>query len=88
MKPEKVVQYHNLVAKTLYATKRARPDTCTAIAFLTARVHKPDKDDWSKLAHLMKYVRGTCDLLLILSADGSGILKWWNDRSFTMHPNM
>jgi hypothetical protein len=23
------------VAKTLYATKRARPNTCTAIAFLT-----------------------------------------------------
>jgi hypothetical protein len=34
----KVVEFHNLVAKTLYATKRARPDTCTAIAFLTMRV--------------------------------------------------
>ena len=32
------VQFHNLVAKTLYDTKRARPDTCTAIAFLTTRV--------------------------------------------------
>jgi hypothetical protein len=28
----KAVEFHNLVAKTLYATKRARPDTCTAIA--------------------------------------------------------
>jgi hypothetical protein len=27
--------FHHLVAKTLYATKRARPDTSTAIAFLT-----------------------------------------------------
>jgi hypothetical protein len=27
----KDVEFHNLVAKTLYATKRARPDTCTAI---------------------------------------------------------
>ena len=34
----KTVQSHNLVAKTLYATKRARPDTCAAIAFLTTRV--------------------------------------------------
>jgi hypothetical protein len=34
----KAVEFHSLVAKTLYATKRARPDTCTAIAFLTARV--------------------------------------------------
>jgi hypothetical protein len=34
----KAVEFHNLVAKTLYATKRARPDTCTAIALLTTRV--------------------------------------------------
>jgi hypothetical protein len=47
------------VAKTLYATKWARPDTCTAIAFLTMRVRAPDKDDWNKLTHLMKYLRGS-----------------------------
>jgi hypothetical protein len=35
---KKAVEFHNLVANTLYATKRARPDTCTAIAFLTTRV--------------------------------------------------
>jgi hypothetical protein len=36
--PNKAVEFHNLVAKTLCATKHARPDTCTAIAFLTMRV--------------------------------------------------
>jgi hypothetical protein len=44
------------VAKTIYATKWARPNTCTAIAFLTMRVQALDKDDWSKLVHLMKYL--------------------------------
>jgi hypothetical protein len=34
----KAVEFQNLVANTLFATKRARPDTCTAIAFLTTRV--------------------------------------------------
>ena len=35
----KTVQFHSLVAKTLYATKRAtRWDTCTSIYFLTKRV--------------------------------------------------
>jgi hypothetical protein len=38
LKHDKAVEFHNLVAKTLYSTKRARPDTCTAIAFLTTRV--------------------------------------------------
>lgn len=84
----KSTAFHNIVAKTLYATKQARPDTCTAIAFLTTRVREPDIEDWSKLGHLMKYLRGTKLLPLILSAAGSGILKWWVDGSFAVHPNM
>jgi hypothetical protein len=86
--PEKAVEFHNLVAKTLYATKQARPDTCTATAFLTTRVRAPNKDDWNKLTHLMKYLRGTRTLPLILSANGTGILKWWVDAAFAVHPNM
>jgi hypothetical protein len=85
---KKAVEFHNLVAKTLYATKRARPDTCTAIAFLTTRVREPDKDDWTKLVHLMRYIRGTRTMPLILSVNGSGFLKWWVDVSFIVHPNM
>jgi hypothetical protein len=88
LQPNKAVEFHNLVAKTLYATKCARPDTCTATAFLTMRVRACNKDDWTKLVHLMKYLRGTRTLPQILSANGSGILKWWVDASFVVHPNM
>ena len=84
----KAIEFHNLITKMLYATKRAHPNTCTSIAFLMTHVHGPDLDDWKKLVHLMKYIRGTCKLPLILSANGSGILKWWVDASFTVHPNM
>jgi hypothetical protein len=38
LKQDKAVEFHNLVANTLYSTKQARPDTCTAITFLTTRV--------------------------------------------------
>jgi hypothetical protein len=79
LKQDKAVEFHNLVAKTLYFTKRARPDTCAAIAFLTTRVRAPDKDDLNKLVHLMRYIRGTRTMPLILSANGRGILKWWVD---------
>ena len=71
----KTVQFHNLVANNLYANKRARTDTCTAVAFLTTRVQAPDLDDWDKMVHMMRYIRGTRTLPLILSANGSGILK-------------
>ena len=51
LSPTKAVEFHNMTAKMLYATKRARPDTCTAVAFLTTRVREPDEDDWRKLCH-------------------------------------
>jgi hypothetical protein len=55
-KQDKAVDFHNLVAKTLYATKPARLDTCTVIALLTTRVRSPDKEDWTKLVHLIMEV--------------------------------
>jgi hypothetical protein len=88
LSPAQKDKFHSLVAKTLFATKRARPDTGTSISFLTTRVREPDEDDWAKLAHLMKYLRGTKEMPLKLSANGSGILKWWVDGSFAVHPNM
>ena len=80
--------FHTIVAKTLYVTKRARPDTCLAIAFLTTRVRAPDVDDWRKLSCLMEYLRNDRLRPLILSADGSGVLMWYVDASFAVHPNM
>jgi hypothetical protein len=79
LKKDKAVEFHNLVAKTLYATKRAMSDTCTTITLLTTRVRSPVKDDWNKLVHLMRYIRGTHTMTLILSANGSDIMKWWVD---------
>jgi hypothetical protein len=40
------------------------------------------------LVHLMKYLRGTRTLPMILSANGTSILKWWVDAAFAVHPNM
>jgi hypothetical protein len=58
---EAAASFHTIVAKTLYDTKRARPDTCLNIAFLTTRVRAPNTDDWEKLCHLMEYLRGDQD---------------------------
>jgi hypothetical protein len=51
-------------------------------------VRQPDTDDWVKLSHLMKYLLGTRELPLILGADGAGIIKWYVEASFAVHPNM
>ena len=70
----KTMQFHNLAANTLYATKRARPDTCMAIEFLTMIVRAPNLDDWDKMVHMMRYIRSTCMLPLIISARQVGLL--------------
>jgi hypothetical protein len=80
--------FHTIVAKTLYVTKSARPDTCLAIAFLNTRVRAPDTNDWEKLCHLMEYLRGNHDWPIVLGADNDRLLMWYIDASFAMHPNM
>jgi len=80
--------FHHFVAKCLFATKRARPDISTAVAFLTTRVKGPDEDDWKKLIRLIRYLRGTLLLPLRLSAESTSTPKWWVDGSHGVHPNL
>ena len=53
LKQSKVVTLHNIVAKTLYVTKLAQPDTFTSISFLEMRIRELGEDDWYKLVWLM-----------------------------------
>ena len=36
----------------------------------------------------MEYLRGDHDQPLILSGDNEGVLMWYVDASFAVHPNM
>jgi hypothetical protein len=85
---EGATAFHNFVAKMLYVSKRARLDVSTAIAFLTTRVRAPDVNDWRKLSCLMEYLRVDRLHPLILSTNGSGVLMWYVNASFAVHPNM
>ena len=40
------------------------------------------------MAHMMKYLRKTRNLPLILGTGGTEILKCWIDSSFAVYPNM
>ena len=37
---------------------------------------------------MIKYLRGTLDLPLKLSGDGTGTIRWWIDASFGVHADM
>ncbi len=85
---EAAAAFHTIVVKALYATKRASPGISLAIAFLTTRVRSPDIEDWETLRHLMEYQRGDRDRPLILGTDNEGMLMWYADALFAVHPNM
>ena len=78
---------HTVVAKGLFVCKRARPDIQPTIAVLCSRVKEPQQSDWSKLIHMLKYLNGKREDVLILSADNLQSIKWWVDASFAVHPD-
>ena len=49
------------------------------------RVRKPDEVDWKKLRRLLRYLKRTIKLSLILGADGVNVIKWRVDASYVDH---
>ena len=80
--------FHCFVARFLNMAKRARPDLQMAISFLCKRVKAPNIGDWKKLRRLVRYVRATIHLPLILGSDGTGNMVWSIDASFAVHTDM
>ena len=77
--------FHRVTARFLFAAKRARPDIQVAVAYLCTRVKCPTESDYNKLRRLMKYIRMTIHLPLIIGWDQSGELVWSVDASFAVH---
>jgi hypothetical protein len=76
-----------MVAKALFLCKCARPGIKPTIAVLSTRVKGQNEADWAKLVTLMKYLNGTRELKLTLSADNLHYIKWYVDASFAVHPD-
>jgi hypothetical protein len=79
--------FHSNVAKLLYLAQRVQPDIMVTVAFLTTRVSSPEVDDLGTLKRVIRYLRDTKDLALTLEADNDGVVRWWVDASFAVHPN-
>ena len=60
--------FHSYTAKMLYLGKRIRPDILTTCSFLASRVNNPTQQDLNKLYRLIRYVRGTKSMGIILES--------------------
>ena len=78
----------HLVMQGLYLSQRGRPDIRTAISFLCSCLKCPDEDDYKKLTRLIRYLRHTLYICLVLGKDDTGVVRWWIDASYAVHPDM
>ena len=85
---EKKKIFVHLVMQGLYLSQHGRPDIRTAISFLCSRLQNPDKDDYKKLTQLIRYLRGSKELILTLRANNDFIVWWWIDASYAVHDDM
>jgi hypothetical protein len=65
--------------KTRYST--------SDLGTLCTRVKDPNQADWEKLMRVMKYLNGTKNEYLTLSADDLRVVKWYVGASFAVHPD-
>jgi hypothetical protein len=79
--------FHTFVAKGLFLCKRARPNIQQVILVLCTRVKDLNQADWEKLMRVMKYLNGTRNEYLTLSADDLRVVKWYVEASFAVHPD-
>ena len=85
---EKKEIFVHVVMQLLYLSQRGRPDIRTAISFLCGRLHHANMDDYKKVARVIKYLHGMIDMLLHLQGDGLGVIKWYVNASYAVHPDM
>ena len=85
---EEADEFHAHVARLLFLCKRSRPDIQTPVAYLCTRVQSPNIHDKKKLGRVMRYLRGSIYLPLILGWDGTGNVYWHVDASFAVHKDM
>jgi hypothetical protein len=78
-------EFHSMVARLLYLSKRTRSDILLTVSFLTSRVNNPTREDASKLTRLLKYINSTHDLTLNLSQDPSNAVHAFIDASYGVH---
>ena len=79
--------FHSTVARLLYLAKRVRPDVLVAISYLAKRVQSPNESDFKKLCKVIRYIRGSRDLGIVLEPYSIISILAYIDASHAVHKN-
>ena len=70
---------NNLVAKLLFMISQSSRDIHMALSFITTILKRMYGDDWGKLKIVLKYLKGTKHMKLILRLESLSVVNWWMD---------
>jgi hypothetical protein len=82
---DRAKEFHSMVAKLLFFTKRVKVNCLTAVVFLATRVQHPSEQDWSKLDRTLRYIKATRGEGIILTANDGMVPEAHVDASFAVH---
>ena len=72
---ERETAFHHTLAQLIFFISRARKEIKMDIAFLCNWVRILEEDDWGNFLRVIRYIRGTLNLPLILSSDILSVIK-------------
>ncbi|XP_061485669.1 uncharacterized protein LOC133386061 [Rhineura floridana] len=71
--------YRQIIGKLQYLAKVTRPDIANAVSILCRKVDKPTEKDWRGVKRVVRYLKGTVNYGLALSAVATGNLACYVD---------
>jgi hypothetical protein len=78
-------QFHTMVAKLLYLSKRTRSDIALPVIYLCTRVKSPTEGDKRKLDRVMGYLKMTKSREMVLTCKGAWRVTGFIDAAFGCH---
>ena len=82
---EDMENFHSLVAKLLYLSKRVRPDLLLVTNFLSTRVSCPTIGDMEKLNRALRYLHSTQDFGINIDVNSNLHVIAYVDASYAVH---
>ena len=83
-----LARFRSIVMTLFYLAKRTRPDTLTAVAFLSRRTTVATQQDRGKLEHLLMYLNGSRDRGILIKPGNSLQIYAYVDAAYGTHFDM
>ena len=77
--------FHHSVSLLLFMISQSSRDIHIELSFITTILKRMYEDDWGKLKRVLKYLKGTKHMKLILRLDSLSVVNWWVYASYNTH---